>query len=74
LREDGEEVIWDYGRASLDHDVEPDQAVSIWIELAGPAAPGKYILEFDLVLEHITWFEDLGTSTIRQSLLVKNRE
>jgi len=71
LREDGEEVIWDYGRASLDQDVEPDEAVSIWIELTAPAAPGRYIVEFDLVLEHITWFEDLGVDTVCQPLTVK---
>ena len=66
----GEEVIWDFGRSTLDHDVNPGDTVSLWIELTAPAETGMYIIEFDLVLEHITWFEDLGTSTIRQSLLV----
>ncbi|HEY6120045.1 MAG TPA: DUF1698 domain-containing protein [Pyrinomonadaceae bacterium] len=72
LDEYGEEVNWDFGRASLTRDVEPDDAVSLSIELTAPVMVGKYIVEFDLVLEHITWFEDLGTATIRQSLLVTN--
>jgi tRNA (mo5U34)-methyltransferase len=70
LRPDGEEVLWDYGRASLQNELEPDQQTSVWIELSAPIAPGLYIVEFDMVFEHITWFEDLGTYTIRHQIEV----
>jgi len=72
LKEDGQEVAWDYGRSSFDIDIEPDGRASISIELTAPEKSGNYIVEFDLVLEHITWFEDLGTQTIRQPLVVRN--
>jgi tRNA (mo5U34)-methyltransferase len=69
LRTDGEEVQWDYGRAApLESEVEPDQEVSLWIELTAPTVPGRYTIEFDMVFEHLTWFEDLGTRTIRQPI------
>src|SRR6266542_4453391 len=71
LLENGEEVKWDYGRASLDGVLEPDEETSLWLELKAPVSPGRYIIEFDLVLEHITWFEDLGTATIRHLLEVR---
>ncbi|HKZ01535.1 MAG TPA: DUF1698 domain-containing protein [Pyrinomonadaceae bacterium] len=70
LREDGEEVEWDYGRAWLGRDLEPDQKAYVRIDLNAPTLPGKYIVEFDLVLEHMTWFEDLGTKTIRHQIEV----
>ena len=71
LKEDGQEVVWDYGRSSFDTDIEPDGRGSVSIELTAPEKPGNYIVEFDLVLEHITWFEDLGTHPIRQLLKVQ---
>jgi len=64
LLANGEEVIWDYGRASLARDLEPGNSIEVWIDLTAPKEPGRYIVEFDLVLEHLTWFEDLGTATI----------
>jgi tRNA (mo5U34)-methyltransferase len=68
--EDGEELMWDYGRATLKRDLEPDQQASVWIDLVAPTIPGLYIIEFDMVLEQITWFEDFGVETIRHSLSV----
>jgi len=66
----GDDLIWDYGRAAIGRDLGPDEKSSVWIELTAPSTSGSYIVEFDLVLEHITWFEDLGTNTIRHQLLV----
>lgn len=70
LSGDGEELMWDYGRASLDRDLEPDQTVTVWIDLVAPTLPGRYIIEFDMVLEQITWFEDFGVVTIRHEISV----
>lgn len=71
LRADEDEVEWDYGRASLPDDLPPGEAASIDIKLRAPDAPGKYVVEFDMVAEHIAWFEDFGSGTLRHELVVK---
>lgn len=68
---EGEPVIWDYWRADLPHDLQPDEFASIAIALRAPDAPGDYIVEFDMVLEHVSWFEDLGTKTLRHRIKVE---
>lgn len=70
LKSDEEEVSWDYGRARLPHDMEPGEASGLDIMLRAPDAPGSYIVEFDLVAEHLTWFEDHGSGTLRHQLVV----
>jgi hypothetical protein len=52
-------------------DVEPGEAAEIEFKMRAPQAPGKYIVEFDMVAEHVTWFEDHGSSTLRQELVVE---
>jgi tRNA (mo5U34)-methyltransferase len=68
-----EAVIWDYCRARLTRDLEPDESESVTIELRAPNEPGDYLVEFDMVLEHVSWFEDLGTQTVRHRIKVKPR-
>ncbi|MEO7969655.1 MAG: DUF1698 domain-containing protein [bacterium] len=70
LQDTEEEVDWDYGRARLPQDLEPGAAAQIEIKLRAPQTPGQYIVEFDMVAEHITWFEDHGSGTLRQELIV----
>jgi tRNA (mo5U34)-methyltransferase len=71
LAADEEPVIWDYWRAGLTHDLQPDEVESVTIELRAPDEPGDYIVEFDMVLEYMSWFEDLGTQTVRHRITVK---
>jgi hypothetical protein len=71
LRESEEEIDWDYGRARLPHDLGPGESAEIEINLRAPQAPGRYIVEFDMVAEHVTWFEDHGSGTLRHELFVK---
>lgn len=71
LRDTEEEVDWDYGRARLPRDVEPGETVSLEFTVRAPEVPGRYIVEFDMVAEHITWFEDHGSGTLRQELIVE---
>jgi len=70
LRSDEEELLWDYGRADLPDDLEPGADAIISISLRAPSEPGKYIIEFDMVSEHIAWFEDFGSGTLRLPLNV----
>ncbi len=71
LRETEEEVEWDYARARLPRDLEPGETAEIQLTVHLPKAPGRYILEFDMVAEHITWFEDHGSGTLRYELVVE---
>jgi len=70
LKDTEEEDDWDYGRARLQGDLDPGQTTVIEIKLRAPETPGKYIVEFDMVAEHVTWFEDHGSGTLRHELTV----
>ena len=39
--------------------------------MTAPAQPGRYFLEFDLVHEGVTWFEQKGSSTLRVPVRVR---
>lgn len=71
LRDDEEEVAWDYGRAALPRDLAPGDAASFDITVRAPERPGRYVVEFDLVAEHVAWFEDFGSGTVRHELTVE---
>jgi len=66
-----DEVEWDYGRARLPKDLEPGDSAEIEFKVRAPQASGKYIVEFDMVAEHIAWFEDHGSGTLRHELIVE---
>jgi len=71
LQADEEEVDWDYGRARLPRDLEPGETANIEFKVRAPETPGTYIVEFDMVAEHVTWFEDYGSQTLRHELVVE---
>jgi tRNA (mo5U34)-methyltransferase len=71
LKEDGTEVEWNYGRAVLKSDLAVGGAAYFDIYLKSPNLPGTYYVEFDMLAEHLTWFEDLGSSTLRHELCVQ---
>jgi hypothetical protein len=70
LRETEEEVEWDYAQARLPRDLDPGETAEIELTIRAKT-PGRYILEFDMVAEHITWFEDHGSGTLRYELVVE---
>jgi tRNA (mo5U34)-methyltransferase len=74
LRADEEEVAWDYARADLPHDLAPGESVRVEISARAPSEPGRYVVEFDMVTEHIAWFEDFGSGTLRHELVVESSE
>jgi len=53
-----------FARASLFHDVENGKSAEIKIELPAPKKPGNYWLKFDMVSEHIDWFESAGSKVL----------
>ncbi len=71
LEENRHPISWYHAGAFLPHDVEPNDAVDLEIALRAPASAGRYRLEFDMVSEHLAWFEDLGSEVLSQALVVE---
>ncbi len=70
LRADETEVAWDFAFAALPHDMAPGERAELTLAIELPAQPGDYVVELDLVLEGIGWFEESGGSTLRLPLAV----
>ncbi|MCA1618550.1 MAG: DUF1698 domain-containing protein [Acidobacteria bacterium] len=69
---EGEEPLsWYHAGAYLPGDVAPGETATIEIAMRAPAEPGRYRLEFDMVSEHLAWFEDLGSEVVRHPLTVE---
>jgi tRNA (mo5U34)-methyltransferase len=71
LSEDEKQFSWYHAGAFLPSEVEPGSSVQLGIAVRAPEIPGRYIVEFDMVAEHITWFEDNGSRTLRHELIVE---
>src|SRR2546421_9953997 len=71
LGEDEQPISWYHAGAFLPHDVPPNETVEVEIVLRAPDSAGTYLLEFDMVSEHLAWFEDLGSQVLRHALLVE---
>ena len=71
LNADEEPVSWYHAGAFLPHDIAPGESADIEIAVRAPETPGEYILAFDLVSEHLAWFEDLGSETAHHTLVVR---
>ena len=71
LDENRDPISWYHAGAFLPHDVEPNDGVELEIVLRAPASVGRYRLEFDMVSEHLAWFEDLGSEVLSQELAVE---
>ena len=71
ILDQAEEILaWDYAREPIKEELEPGDRVCLEIWLQAPDTPGSYLIEFDMVSEHVTWFEDLGSSTLSLELEV----
>jgi hypothetical protein len=53
-----------HGEPPLPRAVAPGEIISLKIEHAAPRRPGKYTLKFDLVDQHVCWFEDVGSEAL----------
>ncbi len=64
----------DYARLALPNvggaGVASGESVTFDIVITAPDEPGTYQLEFDLVAEHVAWFEMNGVPTVRRSIIV----
>lgn len=71
LNENEEPLSWYHAGAYLPRDIAPGEAVEIEIALRAPDSAGRHTLVFDMVSEHLAWFEDLGSDVVKHELLVK---
>lgn len=59
-RDNGEIIIWDGNRGLLDADMEGQEESVVKITIQAPEEPGRYILQYDMVHEGVTWFSEQG--------------
>jgi hypothetical protein len=57
---DGRSVIRDGWRTYLPHAVASGEGVSLRARLEAPKEAGHYVLEWDMVVEDVAWFSELG--------------
>lgn len=67
----GEMAQMNDGRADLAEDLKPSEEITLALTVTAPIEPGDYILELDMVQEHVTWFKDKGSPTCRVPVQVK---
>lgn len=67
----GRKVVYDGIRTRLPHDLSPGGAVTLDAVVRTPQKTGTYVLEFDMVQEHVAWFRDKGSETARLNVKVK---
>ena len=60
-----EECYWrfDTARATLPADLHPGQSTTLALQLTLPEEGGDYLLELDMVQEHVCWFRQMGSQT-----------
>jgi hypothetical protein len=60
-----------YGRFHLPHSLAPGQTTTVPVIVRTPANIGAYQLQFDLVQEHVAWFESRGATRLVVPLEVR---
>lgn len=53
-----------HGEPALPCAVGPGETITLRIDFCAPAGPGYYTMKFDLVAEHICWFEQQGSTPL----------
>ncbi len=66
----GRSIVHDDARASLPVALEPGQSAEFALSVCVPGKPGRYILELDMVQEHVCWFANHGSKTARLNIEV----
>ena len=73
LDENGRILIVDDGRATLPRTLKPGEDIDLELSIRGPASAGTYLLELDMVQEHVAWFKDRGSMARRIRVEVTGR-
>jgi hypothetical protein len=67
----GQLVTFDGRRTSFPTDIYTGGRARVSAELHAPARPGRYVLWWDLVQEHIAWFSERGNPGLREEVVVR---
>ncbi len=59
-RDTGEIVTWDGNRGLLTNDISYGEETEVEVNIKAPDKAGRYILQFDMVHERVTWFSEKG--------------
>jgi tRNA (mo5U34)-methyltransferase len=70
LFENGEDSHWYRAGCILPKDVAPGETIVLDFTGRAPEQTGNYLLEFDVVAEYVTWFEDVGSKVVHRPLRV----
>jgi SAM-dependent methyltransferase len=62
---DGHVLVANDGRTPLPHDIGPDETTTLFLEVTAPSVDGEYVLDIDMVQEHVAWFQDKGSAPSR---------
>jgi glycosyltransferase involved in cell wall biosynthesis len=66
-------VVWDGVRTPLLADLHPGEETQLDAAFRVPDSAGMYLLEWDLVCEHVAWFSTRGNPTARVPIAVFDR-
>jgi hypothetical protein len=69
----GNLVVFDGARGRLPHDVPPGGEAIVLAIVRAPERPGRYVLWWDLVQEHATWFSERGNPGRRAVVEVRGQ-
>lgn len=67
----GNMINYDGMRTILPAIINPDEQINIKANAIAPEKSGKYVLEFDLLQEQVSWFKDKENKTVKVFLDVK---
>jgi hypothetical protein len=67
----GAVVTLDGVRTPLPADIDPGGRVRVRAVVRAPSQPGRYVLWWDLVHEHTTWFSEHGNPGLRETVEVR---
>jgi len=59
--ENGDIIREDLARQPIPRDVAPGEAISMDLRIPASVPPGRYRLHYDMVVEHLAWFEHHGS-------------
>ena len=64
-------VDFNWLRAEFGRDIEPEGRIVVEVDLPAIESPGSYEVEFDVVLEGVTWFAKRGSKPTRLGITVE---
>jgi hypothetical protein len=67
----GKVIIADDGRTVLPQDLKPGGEIELPLTVNTPRKPGEYILEIDMLQEHVAWFGSKGSETLKLRLKIE---